>query len=290
MDPLIGAGIAQGAANIIGNLASGASKKKAMKRQHEYNKYYIGRQEEWNKYIMDYNKPVNQMDRYREAGLNPHLIYGQGETGNANQGIDTKNVQALAQEYQAPDVLGMYMAQRLNKAQVNNVEENTRNTRAQTELALLDKVIKSYGIKSAKARAEIDTVLSNYQEDIVTTQLAKERATIGKDLAQIELTKQQEKIAIETIKKVKSEVDNLKKQGKLIDENVLKVRTEKALNEIDIEFAKKNNTSRLDTPALRTIKEVLSALLEPLEKEKSSWEKKIENMYNNKKLPRTGSW
>ena len=30
----------------------------------------------------EYNKPVNQMKRYEEAGLNPNLIYGQTNTAN----------------------------------------------------------------------------------------------------------------------------------------------------------------------------------------------------------------
>lgn len=31
---------------------------------------------------LDYDRPVNQMARFQEAGLNPHLIYGQGSPGN----------------------------------------------------------------------------------------------------------------------------------------------------------------------------------------------------------------
>lgn len=30
----------------------------------------------------EYNKPINQMARYKEAGLNPNLIYSQGNPGN----------------------------------------------------------------------------------------------------------------------------------------------------------------------------------------------------------------
>lgn len=32
-----------------------------------------------------YNAPSAQMDRFKEAGLNPHLIYGQGTPGNAQE-------------------------------------------------------------------------------------------------------------------------------------------------------------------------------------------------------------
>lgn len=41
-----------------------------------------------------YNNPVNQMQRYAQAGLNPNLIYGQGTPGN----------QASAVPFMTPDV------------------------------------------------------------------------------------------------------------------------------------------------------------------------------------------
>lgn len=40
----------------------------------------------------EYNSPQSQMKRFQEAGLNPHLIYGQGNSGNAQQ-ISTPDVQ-----------------------------------------------------------------------------------------------------------------------------------------------------------------------------------------------------
>lgn len=33
----------------------------------------------------EYNSPSAQMQRFKDAGLNPHLIYGQGNPGNASQ-------------------------------------------------------------------------------------------------------------------------------------------------------------------------------------------------------------
>lgn len=47
------------------------------KREREYNKQMW---EEQNAY----NTPEAQMKRYRDAGLNPNLIYGQGTSGNAS--------------------------------------------------------------------------------------------------------------------------------------------------------------------------------------------------------------
>ena len=47
------------------------------------------RQRAWNEAMWNkqnqYNLPANQMQRYRDAGLNPNLIYGQGTPGNAEK-------------------------------------------------------------------------------------------------------------------------------------------------------------------------------------------------------------
>lgn len=40
--------------------------------------------ESWNR-ENDYNSPKNQQARFKDAGLNPNLIYGQGSPGNASQ-------------------------------------------------------------------------------------------------------------------------------------------------------------------------------------------------------------
>lgn len=43
---------------------------------------YEREKEMWNMMNM-YNSPAAQMQRFKDAGLNPHLIYGQGNSGNA---------------------------------------------------------------------------------------------------------------------------------------------------------------------------------------------------------------
>lgn len=48
-----------------------------------------------------YNSPQSQMQRYVDAGLNPHLIYGQGTPGNASS----------FPQYQAPDLQYKYTAE-----------------------------------------------------------------------------------------------------------------------------------------------------------------------------------
>lgn len=55
-------------------------------RQADHNRglaaYQHGQNMELLKYQLDYNSPAAQMGRFKDAGLNPNLVYGQGSPGN----------------------------------------------------------------------------------------------------------------------------------------------------------------------------------------------------------------
>lgn len=57
-----------------------------------YKKQYADNVAFWNMQN-EYNSPQAQMKRFQDAGLNPHLIYGQGNSGNAGP-ISTPDVQS----------------------------------------------------------------------------------------------------------------------------------------------------------------------------------------------------
>lgn len=69
-------------------LLQGYQNKKAQERQQAYDLEMMNYQNDYNLQMWNmqnaYNSPVNQMSRYQAAGLNPNLIYGQGNSGNAS--------------------------------------------------------------------------------------------------------------------------------------------------------------------------------------------------------------
>jgi len=91
----------------------------------------------WNRQNQ-YNSPAAQMARFKEGGLNPNLMYGQGSAGNATQ----------MPRYQAPEIkvarapmnimntLGAYQDTQLKQAQIDNVKAQRNNTDADTVLKL----------------------------------------------------------------------------------------------------------------------------------------------------------
>lgn len=79
---------------------------------------------QWNKQNQ-YNTPANQMARYREAGLNPNLMYGQGSSGNAAPAAQPKYEKATP---------NFTMMDPQTLAQIELTKAQTENTRADTQL------------------------------------------------------------------------------------------------------------------------------------------------------------
>jgi len=80
--PLIGSGI---------NALTSVFTNSAQKRQNleMYDRQRVDALADWNRQNL-YNSPAEQMKRYKEAGLNPHLIYGQTQTAQPIRSVDAK--------------------------------------------------------------------------------------------------------------------------------------------------------------------------------------------------------
>lgn len=104
-------------ANVLGALGGARMQEKAnirmSKREHAQNMELM-------KYQLDYNSPANQMARFRDAGLNENLIYGQGTSGNMESAPKYPNLQA-----------GNYQGA---LAQVGTQVQQARYLNAQTDL------------------------------------------------------------------------------------------------------------------------------------------------------------
>jgi len=84
---LLGMAGIQTAGNLISTLVGNRQRKKAADLQ--YQRQVADRENE-----RAYTTPKKQMERFKEAGLNPHLIYGQGTQASAG----------AQPAYQAPEI------------------------------------------------------------------------------------------------------------------------------------------------------------------------------------------
>lgn len=120
--PLIAAGasIASQAANAR---ATGRMNKKQRKFIEE--RYNIERQDalsDWNMQN-EYNSPAAQMERFRAAGLNPNLIYGQQNEGATVRSSNSASWSPKTPEFDLGSALGQYQNVRMQQAQMDILEQ-----------------------------------------------------------------------------------------------------------------------------------------------------------------------
>lgn len=129
--PLLAAA-APAIAGVINNQQNAASTMHANLQNQQFSAHMYDRQrkdsiEFWNMQNV-YNSPEQQMARFKAAGLNPNLIYGQGNSGNAGT-ISTPDVTPVdfrAPKFERPDIdpMAILLAQadlRIKGAQFDNL-------------------------------------------------------------------------------------------------------------------------------------------------------------------------
>ena len=133
---LIAGGLALG-----GAIYGAVSKAKQAKKQREF----LAEQQ---RIANEYNAPKAQMDRFKQANLNPNLIYGSGqaaagtyaETSSEGQGGQFQPVDLS----QVGGSIGTIYDLRMKKAGMDKLEEETRKTHTETNIItqkwIIDKI------------------------------------------------------------------------------------------------------------------------------------------------------
>lgn len=131
MDP-ISAGIAVGG-SLVNGLIQGSQNRQNRKWQSKENqKARDYNTEMWEKNNA-YNDPTQQMERLKNAGINPHLAYSQGGVANTSSSPASSNASSMP-EGRAPqlDVNAMLNA-RLVGEQINNIKADTAKKQAEAQ-------------------------------------------------------------------------------------------------------------------------------------------------------------
>lgn len=143
MDPLTTGSLIAAGTQLVGQGINWASQGNMNKKTREWNQRMMNYQNNWNyelwKQQNEYNSPANQMKRFKEAGLNPHLIYGKGESGNATniQSAKPNSWQPRAPQISMPDIMAamsMYQDIRFKDEQIINQAYLRRKISNQADL------------------------------------------------------------------------------------------------------------------------------------------------------------
>lgn len=219
MNPYASAGL--GALGSVVNMAYDAYQQN---KQREWNEYMVDKQnawslDMWNK-TNEYNSPAAQVQRMRDAGLNP-LYYGlDGSSANAMQ-----SAQALGYERASAKGMENPLQAGLDSAL------KTISTRAQEKLALASAHKSESEADLADARAITENLMRNRTYDLMGVQIDLEKANVH-------LTQEQ-------ARKIGADIQAVEKQVEKMDTEIIEAYSRMdvaqrgiALQEATFEFTK----------------------------------------------------
>lgn len=122
------------AAALGGLFVQGRQNKKLARYQADRNEQYLQKQ-------LDYNTPKMQMERYQDAGLNPNLMYGQGNPGNQSAPIQYPDIKSADYQNVLPGMAMQMQQLLLMQAQTKNIDAGTAQKVAQTSLTGVQQLI-----------------------------------------------------------------------------------------------------------------------------------------------------
>lgn len=141
----LGSAAGQGAVNIAASFISQGMQNRANRRmwrmERDESRYAADlayqREMDMLKYQLDYNSPMAQMQRFKDAGLNPNLIYGQGSPGNMQSAppVPVHKAPAAPQISMMIPAIGSMLADlKLKEAQTDLIREKTDESGYKQEL------------------------------------------------------------------------------------------------------------------------------------------------------------
>lgn len=142
---LPGAGIAGQV--ITGLFQGGANRANRRFARQMYDRQRADSLADWNM-MNEYNSPRSQMQRYQEAGLSPHLIYGQSNEGATVRSSSVPQGNAKASDFDLATPFMNIYDMRIKSAQADNLA-------VQNEVLRQDAILKA--ISGLKVAADIDT-------------------------------------------------------------------------------------------------------------------------------------
>jgi urease gamma subunit len=237
--PLVIPAIAAGS-QLLGQAVNAISQSGINKKTREWNEQMYNRQRQdaladWAR-TNEYNSPLAQMQRLREAGLNPHLVYGGGANSVSapirSTDVKTWNPQAPAfnfgqifdqymQSKQAGASIDIMQEQKQKiKAEVNQIDANTLRILADTTGKDITNKYLAQNIESQIAQRDASRVKLQTDTSIALDRNEREALRNSKN---IEYTTQQIIESKQRVSKSQQEIENLKEaKNVLIQEGVLK--------------------------------------------------------------------
>lgn len=260
-------GIIGGVISAIGSIGAGRRERKntqmTIDANRELAKYsYAKDLEMWNM-ANDYNSPVNQMARFKAAGLNPNLIYGNGSAaaGNTNATMPKYNAPTVQYNYKPlvdlPGMLSQYQDFSMRQAQINNVKAQTDNVNARTINEGIESGLKqlrkgdiTMATELKKFQLKKGNELLPYQSSVVRSQASQQETKVLQEFECLKLMKQENLLKL-------LEEDQRRKNLTSTDLEMEKKRAETLFLQYKNEWMKMGVTTS-DNPLLRILTRMIT--------------------------------
>lgn len=168
--------------------------------------------EDWNR-MNAYNSPVEQMKRYKEAGLNPNLIYGQTNTAAPVRSTDyvapELKADALQMMGQAVNIKRDKVQTQVQQQAIQNQQEDLATKKLVNEgLAIKNRILAnsegaqtdSYAIKNRIGNAQYQSLLNGAKlqdQQYTFREAMNPKDLVQKDVQNSVLQKQLQKLSVE---------------------------------------------------------------------------------------------
>lgn len=214
-----------GAFNSIFQGRQNRKNREFQERENQINRQFAV--DMWNKQN-EYNLPTNQMQRLRDAGINPHLAYSNGQPMNTSNAPATPSGIGSMPQGIAPQMnIGEIFNALMTKAQIKQMEAQTEKTLAEKE--------------EVEARTE-GIGKDNKVKDIELTHKDRQiLAEIGVNEQNIEESKSRIESSEVANRKMEQEIENLRSTKNLTDQQVENLKKTVYLIEAQI------NNTKADT-------------------------------------------
>lgn len=217
---------------------------------------------DWNM-ANNYNSPQAQMDRFRTAGLNPNLIYGQQNEAPATRSSDVKawNPTAPRFEMDGGSILMQHQHIKMQQAQMDSIAVSNQLKEAERLVKMAQ--ISSITQKTAKDKFDLDL-----SSELRNNTISAAQAGLNKTLADTQFTlNQDERNAAsnaQTIQESASRILNMRQQNAQSQEEVNRIKRQiqgltldNRLKELDIQL-KKNGIQPGDPLYMRILGQIVN--------------------------------
>lgn len=210
-----------GTVAIVNSLINARHSKKQAERTANANMELAKFQNQANIEAVDkqnaYNTPAMQMARFGDAGLNPHLIYGQGSAGNQPAPVRAERAQVdyrSISPFQIPEFIGPYQDVQFKAAQIDNVKAATEATRTEIANKILGRMLTQANISTKEFDLSQKRVLAPYNADIRHGQAQSAYTKMLQEFQKLDGLKLQNMLRGEQIEK--TGVESQKKRAELL--------------------------------------------------------------------------